>query len=410
MSPIHIIGAGFSGMSLAVLLAEKGHRVSVYDEKPRLGGMIESLPFHGVLAETAAHSLTRTEALDRFLAGLEINPLSPRPTARRRFIYRWGEPKRWPLKFGESLRMIGGFATAKVMGKLQVKEGESLHSWGVRILGPSGSHYLLETALQGIYAGDAKVLSARLLLDQRLRGGAGKYLGITSFQGGMAEIFPAMEKKLRARGGSLHLGRRTSLQDLSGLKVIAASARGASQLLSEMEEGRKVAELLARVPSAGLITLNALFRRRGLEGFGCLVPRGENVRALGVLMNSSIFDRGWSEWSETWIYGGATDPDILLKSDQELHEQLVSDREKIFRSPEKPHAILTTRWPAGLPHYSLELEKVLSELQEPRRELERRGIYLHGNYLGGIGLSKILDLAPELIERIASHEKNRPSP
>ena len=79
---IHVIGAGFSGMSLALELIKHGFRVHVYDSQGRTGGMIESLPFHGAIVESAAHSMTRTEkpAFARKMA--EVSPMMPPPRMR----------------------------------------------------------------------------------------------------------------------------------------------------------------------------------------------------------------------------------------------------------------------------------------------------------------------------------------
>jgi oxygen-dependent protoporphyrinogen oxidase len=55
------------------------------------------------------------------------------------------------------------------------------------------------------------------------------------------------------------------------------------------------------------------------------------------------------------------------------------------------------RWKNALPLYDVELEKVLRDLKKLPKDL-----YLHGNYMGGIGLSKILDRSKELAEEIAN--------
>jgi protoporphyrinogen oxidase len=51
-------------------------------------------------------------------------------------------------------------------------------------------------------------------------------------------------------------------------------------------------------------------------------------------------------------------------------------------------AIHITRWPAALPHYSIELERNLSTLPPAPPQ-----VGLVGNYLGRIGLSGIIERA-----------------
>ncbi|HYT50549.1 MAG TPA: hypothetical protein VEL78_09165, partial [Pyrinomonadaceae bacterium] len=55
---------------------------------------------------------------------------------------------------------------------------------------------------------------------------------------------------------------------------------------------------------------------------------------------------------------------------------------------DEPLAVHITRWPNALPHYSIELENILTSLPPPPRNLA-----LVGNYLGRIGLAKILERA-----------------
>ena len=50
----------------------------------------------------------------------------------------------------------------------------------------------------------------------------------------------------------------------------------------------------------------------------------------------------------------------------------------------------TTRWPEVLPNYGIKLEQALEEAYLPSY------LYLHGNYMGGIGLSRLLERASEL--------------
>jgi oxygen-dependent protoporphyrinogen oxidase len=50
-----------------------------------------------------------------------------------------------------------------------------------------------------------------------------------------------------------------------------------------------------------------------------------------------------------------------------------------------------TRWPESIPHYSVDLELAL-----PILERGAGNLFLHGNYMGHIGLAKILDRAAAL--------------
>ncbi|MES2965390.1 MAG: hypothetical protein V4760_16025 [Bdellovibrionota bacterium] len=129
-------------------------------------------------------------------------------------------------------------------------------------------------------------------------------------------------------------------------------------------------------------------------GFGCLFPPIENRIPLGVLKNDFIFEgrtRGELH-SETWILGGANaEPAFRDWSDQKIVSAIVAERTRVFDSSDEPAEVMITRWPHAIPHYTIELEMTLPLLQSVERN-----VWLVGNYLGQIGLSKILERASRL--------------
>ena len=152
---------------------------------------------------------------------------------------------------------------------------------------------------------------------------------------------------------------------------------------------------LARVESLPLVSITAFFKPgRDLRGFGCLFPARENFHALGVLFNDCIFEGRSRERSETWIFGGAGHPDICQLSDAQLIERIVSDRHRLNGREEYPLASHITRWPRALPHYTVEWEKTLRTLNV------ERPLFLHGNYLGALGLGAILARSKALAQEI----------
>ena len=74
------------------------------------------------------------------------------------------------------------------------------------------------------------------------------------------------------------------------------------------------------------------------------------------------------------------------------------DRQRMTGLDEEPDELSVTRWPRALPFYSVQLEKTLQELVLPHN------VYLAGNYLGRMGLAKILDQCHEIKDRIQKHE------
>jgi protoporphyrinogen oxidase len=138
------------------------------------------------------------------------------------------------------------------------------------------------------------------------------------------------------------------------------------------------------------------------QGFGILFPRQEQFRSLGVLFDENIFG-GESGPSETYILGGALD-NICGRTDKDLLEIAKEDRRKLFPEGKDPVGFHISRWDRALPHYSVKLEENLLELKDDFSRLEKDGIFFVGNYLGGIGLSQLLENSQRLPSRIAGHE------
>jgi oxygen-dependent protoporphyrinogen oxidase len=107
-----------------------------------------------------------------------------------------------------------------------------------------------------------------------------------------------------------------------------------------------------------------------------------------VLFNDCIFEGRSPAHSETWIFGGALDPEVVNLTDQEFADFIASERERFYGNRDDAMEIHITRWPNALPHYTVELERILMTLPPPPPNLA-----LVGNYLGRIGLAKILERA-----------------
>ncbi len=57
-----------------------------------------------------------------------------------------------------------------------------------------------------------------------------------------------------------------------------------------------------------------------------------------------------------------------------------------------------TNWPEALPHYSIDLERILTQLPAPPRS-----VALVGNYLGRIGLAKLIERAAFVAKQFRSN-------
>lgn len=399
---VHVIGAGFAGLTVSLRLAQKGFTVDLYESSSRVGGLLGTEQTEHGLAERAANALIRTYKAEDLFNELGLTSVVPLEASKKRFIFR-KKPQRWPLSVIETLGTAVRFLPSFIFNRSSVfpRTHETLHSWGERHLGKAAATYLLGPAMQGIYASGAENLSSELILGPsfRRKTKSGAFRGLLTGMNGMQDLVDALEAKLKILGVKIHLNTNVNLTDLHGPVVVATSCTSAAKLL-EVAEPRKAA-ILKRINTASLLSVKLFFKtaQTTYRGFGCLIPQIEGMKTLGVLMNTYIFPHRDKTYNETWILGGRQAGDILNAPDSEILKYIAEERFKVFGIKDGILDYRLHRWKNTLPLYDLELEKVLQELKsQPQGR-----IFLHGNYLGGIGLSKILDRSDELAEEIEKH-------
>ncbi|MBX3040502.1 MAG: FAD-dependent oxidoreductase [Bdellovibrionaceae bacterium] len=393
MKQITVVGAGFSGLTIARALLKKGFQVTIREKTSRAGGLIETIQTPFGLAEKAAPSVTRTPRMDRLLEELKVQTLEPSKASKKRLFYVSGLT-RWPLSVIESLALGFNLLWSKLTGRLAPRPHETIRAWGERCLTKAATHRLVATAFQGIYAGNANRMSASLILGPLFsKSKRDPYVGVTGVEGGMSRFMQALEQDVKNRGGRFEFENPVS-SELPENCVLAVPCSEASRILAVKDPA--LSELLSQVEEAPLVTATVFFEEpTGPNAFGCLVPRGAGPRVLGVLLNHAIFPGRDPKFSETWIYGGATDPDLVTLSKEEILKSILLEREILFGKTNAPLHSEITIWKKGLPHYDLVLEEVLQKISEPK------GLWLHGNWAGSIGLSRILERSDALAERIA---------
>lgn len=405
-----VIGAGISGLSAAHFLTQAGFDVEIRESAARAGGLIGTLETPYGPVETAANGLLNSALVEDTMAalGVALRPVSRE--ARARFIFRGGRPRRWPFSFSENFKVLASLArTALTAGSFAPRAGESVRQWGSRVLSPSASRYSVETALQGIYAGDPERMSARLILgplfEKKPAGPARRlrFYGTVAPVGGMERLIEGFQNSLANRGARLELRTEVVADDLRAARrpvVIATGADRAQTILEPLDAGR--AQALRTIEMLPLVSVGAHFPKGSSpwRGFGCLFPPGE-AKVLGVLWNDFLFGSRPEAASETWILGGALFRAPAVRSvtdlsDREILNIVREERLRVTGDDVEPLHYRVTRWPRALPHFTLNLEEAALRFRPNRSNL-----YLLGNYTGGIGLAKILEQAANLPAEIA---------
>lgn len=398
--PITVVGAGFSGLVTAYLLTKASREVRVVEKQARAGGLIRTIRTEHGLVETAANGILNSARVEAMCADIGVPLLHTRRDARKRFIFR-GKPRQVPLKPLEVLRVPAGVAANAT--HLRPRHFETIAEWGRRVVGKGVTDYLLVPALGGIYAADPDRLSASLIFGsaelpthlQTYRPAKAKVRGTAAPPNGMQQLIDGLRDYLQ--GKDVEFSFETEAAPNAGEPtIICLSASAAAEYLTNLAPN--VAGELGSIEMLSLLTVTCFFDSSAakLNGFGCLFPRDQGFRARGVLFNTSIFEGRGPQHAETWIFGGALDGKVVGLSDDEIRDIVLANREKFYGTADTPVAVHITRWPNALPHYTVELERTLSQMPAPPPN-----VALVGNYLGRIGLAKILERAAYVVEQVA---------
>lgn len=395
MKKVVVVGGGFSGIVTAYYLSRRGFDVDLYEASSRLGGLLGTEKLDVGLVETAANGFILNDTLVDLLSDIQLDYIRPLKGARKRFIFR-GAFRRWPLGFLETLGLIFKVLPRWIFNRSSFKPqvDETIWRWGLRCLNRAATRYLLSPALQGIYAGDAHRMSAELILGPMFNSKKQKYRGTVSFEKGMGEFVAALEKKLIQQGVKIHLNSFYQIESLEIPHVVCVSAAAAAKVIEKVAP--QVGAQLSQIEVMPVLSATVFYEhpRFKIAGFGVLFPEDQQFRVLGVLSNSYIFENRGPGYSETWIFGGAQSPEVLEKSNDQILELIRSERARMFGLTDKIHEYRMHPWPKALPHYTLEHKRILKALNPPKN------LYLNGNYMGVIGLSKILVRSKELSNEI----------
>ena len=210
----------------------------------------------------------------------------------------------------------------------------------------------------------------------------------------MGELIDGLYEQLRGRGVTFSFNEPAVDVDSRVPTAICTSAPVAARLVAA--HAPRVAAALQRIRMVSLVTVTAFFEPRpdDLHGFGVLFPRSCGIRALGVLFNDEIFPGRSALRSETWIYGDSS-PAALPCGGEPIRRQLAADRFEFTCRRDPPVACYATVHTEALPLYDAAVLDAIRAIGELPASLA-----LAGNYLGRLGVSRLLDGAAEAADRL----------
>ena len=135
MSEVTVVGAGFSGLTLAYYLNRYGLRVTVVEKDSRPGGLISTQNTEYGLVETAANALLCDADIEKLFADLELGFAYQPRERKNRYIF-WKKPRRWPLSLWTSVKLVKLMIMARLGFKgFEPVPRESVQVWARRLIG-----------------------------------------------------------------------------------------------------------------------------------------------------------------------------------------------------------------------------------------------------------------------------------
>lgn len=449
-----IVGGGISGMRAAYGLRQRGADVLVVEAGPEVGGTIRSAATpEGYVLDFGPNTVTSRdpELWEEFAAlGLDQGMLEAERRGGRRFVLFGGRPELVPTSPRQLLRTPLLSTTDKLrllaepfMPRAGAPD-ESVAAFFGRRIGAGPTRRLVDPFVSGVYGGDATTISVRsafpalwaaerragsLLLGlltaprpRRPRGAPRPRSVLFNFPEGLAAwprayaaaIGPervwtrSVARSLQRVDGDWHLmvDREGGRHLVEAEQVVIATPAGAAADLLGAVDG-EAADALRAIPHAPLAVVHLGYARgqvsHPLDGFGLLCPAVEQRRVLGILWPSSLFRGRAPEGAvlTASFVGGARSPELARLPDAEIVALARAENEAILGAYGPPKLSRVTRWSPGIPQYVAGHDRLIAAVA--RMEERNRGLYVVGNYRGGVSVEKGWRAGAVVAERIAEH-------
>jgi protoporphyrinogen/coproporphyrinogen III oxidase len=437
---VAVVGAGLAGLSAAHALrrqaagAGEALELDVWEAGDRPGGQLHTVVEDGFVVEWAANAFRSGVGAARDLVatlGLEPERVEVAAGASRRYVFHGGALHALPSGPASLL----SFAPMSLAGRLRVlaepltarrvDHEESVHDYATRHIGREAAEVLLGTMVRGVYGGDARQLSVdaafpvmremerehRSLVIAGIAGAqARKREGKTtwSLTRGMGSLMTRLADDL---GDTVRLGvavqalGRDAASGRFGLRlpgdetraydavVLAVPPRVAARLLATLDSA--AAGELAAIPTApiGMVALafdRAAFRTPP-DGYGFLVAPGEDLAALGTLIESNVFPGRAPAGTVLVrvIMGGVDDPGFDARSDADLAASALETLDRAWGLTGEPLRHWVGRQDEGIPQYVLGHGARLTRIAERLRA--HPGLHLAGNAYRGVAVGRLVE-------------------
>jgi protoporphyrinogen/coproporphyrinogen III oxidase len=446
-----IVGAGISGLTTAYLLSKLGYDVTVLEKKKEPGGSIETVVENGFLFDRGPNSALDIHPLIGQLIeelNLKDQLVYANKEANKRYILR--DNKLHPLPMSPPAFLKSKLFTVKAklrllgepfIGRSEDGYYQSIAEFVARRLGKEFLDYAINPFVAGVYAGTPESLSVKSAFP-KLYELEEKYGGLI-----VGTIRSIRERKKReekskqsAKMLSFKKGMRVLPQALSGyladkveylcdVTSVEKTEKGytvnyefagvmksincntvittvpsytTADLLGHFDENLKKHLLDIYYPP--VLVLYLAYKKgnigQPLDGFGFLIPAKEKKSFLGAIWSSVIFPNRTDNTKAafTLFIGGSRDPEIGSIDKDILMNKVKKEFEQIMKISGGPVFKTYRYWSKAIPQYNIgyiEHERYFDEF-----ELNNPGIFLSGNYRGGISVGDCIKNSEVLINKI----------
>lgn len=451
-----VLGAGISGLATAYLLKKDGFDVHILESKSEPGGAMETITKDGFTIDFGPNSGLETSPLISRLAediGLKYQMIYANEESNKRYILK--NDKLHPLPTSPpafiKTKLFSTKTKLRVMGEPFIGKSEdgyyqSIAQFVQRRLGKEFLDYAIDPFVSGVFAGDPHKLSVKSAFPKLYR--------LEEVYGGLVKgmIKGAKERKQRneeskqsAKMFSFIDGMQSFPKAIAQkfenkieydvkVEIISKSANGYEITYSVNGESKsltgdillstipvhKAANYFSKFDKEFIKHANDIFYppvlvlylgykkeqiKRDLDGFGFLIPSKMKKNFLGAIWSSTIFKNRAPEGyaSFTLFVGGARKPNLFEESSEQIINRAIKEFSEIMNIENKPELKEYREWHKAIPQYNLGY--IEHENYFDKFEKENPGIFLSGNYRGGISVGDCVKNSDLVASKIKSFVK-----
>jgi oxygen-dependent protoporphyrinogen oxidase len=445
MSRVVIVGGGITGLAAAYYLAKGNADVTLIEERPRLGGVIETRVIEGCILDCGPDSFLSAKPWAMELInelGMADEAIGSNDRERVTYVLRGNALVALPegLMMMVPTRMRPILETKLISWPTKLRMGleyfrrprrntrdRSVSEFIGDHYGREAVDYLAEPLLAGVYGGDPGQLSAASVLGRFVELET-KYGSVTrgvlterpktsgeppplfrTLRGGLGTLTGTLAARANPRvihghAEAIEPGRvrvNSTWMDADQI-VLACPAWAAAALLNNVDAG--LADLLGGIDysSSMILALGYQASETGHlpKGFGFLIPRRERRDLAAVtFINTKFPHRASEQMVVLRCFFGGVGRETLLDLPGEAVVKIARDElRRILGLKAEPRFHAIARWPRSMAQYTVGHAERVRKIEE--RMASHPGIHLAGNAYHGIGIPDCIRMARDVAGKI----------